>query len=93
MFDDLRLTFAPCRVVPMGEDEGDALVAAIVRQQIAVLKLAIRDAAKSALAEFERTTGLCPSHIDIEMVDTTVHERGPRFYIVGSVHLRFDESL
>lgn len=69
------------------------MVAGLVRQEIGTLKATIRDAAKAALEQFERTTGLCPSHIGIEMVDASSHDRGPKLYIVGSVHLRFDEGL
>ena len=91
--DELRLHLAPVRLVSQPLDEPVTLPAAIVRHAIADLKLVLRDVACEAVAHFERTTGFTPSHIDIDMVDATVHDHGPRFYIVGAIRLRFDESL
>jgi hypothetical protein len=92
--DELRLHLAPVRLVSQRLDDDPApLPAATVRHAIADLKLVIRDVACEAVAHFERTTGFTPSHIDIDMVDATVHDHGPRFYIVGAIRLRFDESL
>ena len=92
--DELRLHLAPVRLVSQPlDDEPVTLPAAIVRHAIADLKLVIRDAACEAVAHFERTTGFTPSRITIDMVDATVHDRGPRFYIVGAIRLRFDEAL
>ncbi len=51
------------------------------------LKNAIREAATAAVLEFEGSTGLTPSSLEIEMLDITTHSDKCRRSMVGAVRV------
>jgi hypothetical protein len=74
----------------MPSDFDAPAVAAIMRLAVRQLKTTLEEAARTAVATFERQTGTTPSTLAIEMVDVSP-AGDPPYYIVAGVRLGLDD--